>query len=389
MVVQNSCALLLAVLVPFLSLSCSGEKPQEEEAAARSVLLPAGEVHEGWYFAAGDRVTIEGTVNGDAYIAGGEVNVYGTINGDLLIAGGQVTVSGSVSDDIRAAGGTLRFTGKTGKNIAAAGGTLTFERSAEIAGNLLAFGGGVQLAGTVGGEAKISAGEMSMTGAVNGDVEFAGGKFTSHTGAMIAGDLNVLVSETEDVEIAEGTVQGQVEITTQEPRRAARILGFPEWGFWMKVVWALSLLATVLFLVFVFPKQLVESGITILSHPGRSALWGILGLLLVPFVVLLLLGTIIGVPLGLFLFVMYLWLLYLTQISAGVVVSHWLMGVNGKEGWALYGAVVIGVLAVQVLTFIPYVHILVILVGVIFGFGGLLLVTYNEMRAHRSSPQSQ
>ncbi|MGB2959104.1 MAG: hypothetical protein WBD30_09475 [Bacteroidota bacterium] len=377
-------ALFLFALPSLFMLSCSsGGRPEGEE-KSRRVLLPAGEIHEGWYFAGGDRVTIEGTINGDAYVAGGEVDVYGTINGDLLVAGGQVTISGTVTDDIRAAGGTIRFTGKTGKNIAAAGGMITFEKTSTVNGNLLVFGGSVQLAGSVAEEAKISAHDVSVTGTVGRSVEFAGGKFVSHRGALIGGDLNVLVREKHDVDIAEGTVQGQVEITTREPRRADRVLGFPQWMFWAKVVWAFSLLATALVLAFVFPRQLVQTGMTILARPGMTVLCGLLGLLLVPVVVLLLVGTLIGIPLALFIFGLYVWLTYLSGVSAGVVVSHWLMGLSGKKSWALYGTVVVGVLAVQVLTFIPYIGTVVMLAGLLFGLGALLLVLYDEMKVHRS-----
>jgi hypothetical protein len=376
--------LFFVALLPLLLVSCSGGGRPERGEEPRRILLSAGEIHEGWYFAGGDRITIEGTINGDAYVAGGEVDIYGTINGDLLVAGGQVTVSGTVTDDIRAAGGTLRFTGKTGKNIAAAGGMIKFEKTSTLDGNLLLFGGNAHLAGSVAGEAKVWAGDVSMTGEVGGSVEFAGGKFVSHRGALIGGDLNVLVGEKSDVEIADGTVQGQVEITTQEPKRAARILGFPHFVFWAKLVWALSLLVTALVLAFVFPRQLVQTGMTIIARPGMTALWGILGLLLVPVLALLLMGTLIGIPLALFVLGSYIWLAYLSGVSAGVVVSHWLMGLTGKKGWGLFGTVVVGVLAVQVLTFIPYVGVAVGLAGLLFGFGSLLLVLVEEIKAHRS-----
>ena len=76
--------ILAAALLP--ACKEGGEKTH------RKVILPVGEVHEGWYFAAGDEVLLEGTVNGDVYAAGGMVEIDGTINGDLIVAGGQVNV---------------------------------------------------------------------------------------------------------------------------------------------------------------------------------------------------------------------------------------------------------------------------------------------------------
>ncbi len=113
---------LTVVVVSALVFCTEGARSQE---VGKIVILPASEVHEGWYFAAGDKVIIEGTVNGDVYAAAGAVEVSGTINGDLLVAGGDVTVSGTISDDIRAAGGSVRIDGKVGKNVTAAGGNVS------------------------------------------------------------------------------------------------------------------------------------------------------------------------------------------------------------------------------------------------------------------------
>ena len=311
------------------------------------------------------------------------MRIAGTINGDLLVAGGEVTVSGTVTDDIRAGGGQLRFSGTTGKNIAAAGGTITIEHPAVLEGGLLAAGGSVTIAGRVAGEVRVTAGEAALTGAVGRDLAFAGGTFSAYPGASVGGSLSALVEDKENVEIPEGVVMGSVEISTREPSHAPHILGFPAWQFWAKLLWALSLLATAIFLAFAFPRQLVEMGTTIASRPGPSALWGLLTFFLAPVAILLLMMTIVGIPLALFALFVYLWLLYLTQLALGVVLAHWLMGLDGKRGWSLFGAVALGILAVQILTFVPYVRHLVTILELVFGLGALCLVLVREVQHNR------
>jgi len=63
----------------------------------RRVVLPANEIHEGWFFAAGSEVVIDGTVNGDLYAAAGIVEINGTVKGDVLAAGGQVVINGAAA----------------------------------------------------------------------------------------------------------------------------------------------------------------------------------------------------------------------------------------------------------------------------------------------------
>jgi hypothetical protein len=192
------------------------------------------------------------------------------------------------------------------------------------------------------------------------------------------------VEEKENVDLADGVVIGPVEIITRQPTEGSRILGFAPWHFWLKLLWAVSLLATALFLAFTFPRQLIEMGTTIASRPGASALWGVLTFVLGPVVILVLMMTVVGFPLAFFALFLYLWLLYLTQLGLGVVLAHWLMGLDGRRGWSLWGAVVVGVLAVEVLTFIPYIRHLVTLLGIVFGLGALSLVFIREVQHNRS-----
>ena len=100
------CRMLVFLLFGLVAVSCNGWEHQQDRKTKR-VSLGANEVHNGWYFGAGDEVVIEGTVNGDAYVAGGYVEIDGTINGDLLVAGGMVTINGKVTDHVRGAGGTI------------------------------------------------------------------------------------------------------------------------------------------------------------------------------------------------------------------------------------------------------------------------------------------
>src|SRR3990167_5151877 len=89
---------LFGILIAFLILPLitTGVYAAKNLQRSETVLVPKGEVVEGDYFAAGERVTIAGTVNGDAYVAGGNVVVEGEINGDLIRAGGTVNGRGKV-----------------------------------------------------------------------------------------------------------------------------------------------------------------------------------------------------------------------------------------------------------------------------------------------------
>jgi len=360
--------------------SCeSGHQPEKSE-KARKVVLPAGETHEGWYFAAGDQVYIQGTVNGDLYAGAGIVEINGTVNGDVIAAGGDVLVGGTVSDDVRVAGGTIRIDGKVGKNVTAAGGTVRLGRTAEVNGSLLGAGGAVLISGSVGHDARIGAGDIDVAGSIGGTLDAASEEITVIKGATIGRDLNVWAESKDKIEIAEGSVKGAVNIHLEEEKVGAKMLGHSLTWFWWKFFWVGSLLITLLALTFLVPRYLQILADAILHQPGLSALWGAVGVIAVPLVTLLLCITLIGIPIGMLVLALFLWLLYVSQLSLGVVVGHAFFKAGQKSGWALFGWLALGVILVQAFTVIPYLGFLINLAGVIFGLGAMLIMTRNAVR---------
>jgi len=373
---------MLAVLGALLSLSFRTADTRQTS-GERQIVLPAGQVHEGWYFAGGNQVIIDGTINGDAYVAAGTIDINGTINGDLIIAGGQLNSGGTVTDAIRGAGGIVRLSGRVGKNVTVAGGAVVITKEAEIAKNLLAAGGDIQIRGTVGQEARLGAGNITVRGSVKGNLDAATGRMSVHEGAQIGGDLTVMTKDTLLVNVAQGTVHGKTSVMMQGAELKSHCLGMTKGSLWFKVLFILSLFATALVLAFFLPSQLAETGLLILDRPGASALWGFLVLIVVPVAVLILCISVIGIPLGLFLLLLYLWFMYLSQLALGVALAHKIRRVDGKHGWSLFGAVALGLLIVGLLMFIPYVKTIIVIAGMIFGVGTLSIISKEELVSHR------
>ncbi|MGA9405950.1 MAG: hypothetical protein WBW71_02335 [Bacteroidota bacterium] len=372
----------LILILAFATFSCNGWEYRNEKKTKR-IVLGANEVHEGWYFAAGDQVVIDGTVNGDAYVAGGVVDVEGTINGDLLVAGGMVTVGGTVSDHIRAAGGTININGKVGKDISAVGGSIIVGRSGDVSGNLLAACGNLEILGNVGKEARMTSGDAQINGTIKGDLNFIGNYLTVGQGANVGGNLHAMVKDKEKINIADGAVHGKVEIEQREKHARAEILGYSVWGFWMKIIWFFGLLFVGLLMVLVVPARLRSMGTTIIGRFGEVAVWGILGMIVIPVLSGICFVTLIGIPVGLFLMTLFLWLLYFSQFALALVIAETAFVLEGKGRLVFFGALAAGLVIVEVLTFIPYVTILVCLANFILGVGAMLLMLkggWGEMK---------
>jgi hypothetical protein len=374
--------ILQVLLLPLLAFSC--REPGLHSMGENRVVLPVGEIHQGWYFAGGDNVIINGTVNGDAFVAAGLVEIAGTINGELFVAGGQVDVSGSVADRIVAAGGVIRLTGKTGKSVIAAGGSVVLGRNGTVGENFLGAGGNLMIDGTIGGDARLASGEVVLAGEIKGNVEVAAERVLTEKGADIGGNLTIATRDSNHVNIAPGTTHGKLTVKLQKEEVRPRILGMTPLGLVVWLLFMLSLLACALVLSFLFPDQTASIGTTIMVHPGQSALVGIATLILTPVLAAVLCITVIGIPLAGFAMMYYLWLMYLSQLSLGVALGSRLMEIGGKRGWALFGPIAIGVLIVEVLMFIPILNVLVVLAGLVFGVGALAILTREQYLSFRA-----
>jgi hypothetical protein len=371
--------LLFASLLAF---NCSGTGFRASE--SERTLLASGDMHNGWYFAGGPQIDIDGTVNGDAFIAGGVVNVRGTVNGLLVVAGGQVNVTGTVTDRIICVGGSVRISGKTEKSLFAGGGSVIIERGATVGEYLLAGGSDVQVRGVVERDAKIGATRLSVTGQIKGNLDAGVESFSTEEGSTVGGNLTVVAKDSGSIHIAPGTVLGQVHLKAGKMAPAPRTLGLTTGQIVLRFIFLLSLCATALVFSFLFPRQLASVGTIINGRPGESVLVGLAALLLVPLLVLVLFLTIVGIPLGIFLFLYLCWLAFLSQMGLGILLGYRVFGFDGKSGWGLFGPVALGILAVFACTFIPFVNIVVILAGLIFGVGALAIITQEQFLILRS-----
>ena len=345
--------------------------------AEKRVILPGNETHEGWFFAAGSEVIIDGTVNGDLYAAGGTVEVNGTVKGDVLAAGAQVVINGTVTEDVRVAGGVVRIDGTIQGNCTAAAGAVTLGRSGNVEANLLAAGGRVRLSGRVGHQVLVTADELAVAGVVGEDLRFYGEEISVYEGAEVKRDLQIFVKDSSKINIAPGTVKGSVTTHMMEEEVATvgpiRILG--------RTFYALMLITTALLAVLLFPGHVRTAGTLMVHNTGKTILWGIIGFVVIPVASILATVTIIGLPLGLFVLFLYAWFIFLSQLSFPVMFWQVIGGEDDARRWKLFWPIAVGVVILQLVMIVPYVRFLLFLAGVILGIGVLMILIARGLQS--------
>lgn len=333
-------------------------------------VLPKGEVVDHDYFTAGDIVEISGTVNGDVYAAGGTVLVDGVVNGDLMVAGGTITVSGQVSQDIRAAGGQITILDKVGRNATLVGGNIDIAESAVISGSLTTAAGNVNINSQVG------------------DIEAAVGAIRLAPSAKVMGSVNytsedeISVSESASVS---GTINRRITPEFIKSSGKAEFEAFAKgFGLFALITSALTSLVLGLLMIKFLPVYSKNAANIVTTRFLPSLGLGLAALFFIPILIILLFITMIGIPLGIALILVFILYLYIGRLYAMLAIGAKVAEVANLK-LSPVAVFIVGLLVYYLLVAIPFVGGLVKLLVVIAGFGAALVNDRATWQASRKA----
>lgn len=365
----------LLLLTPFLLVTVASAANNETK--PRVVVLAKDEVVNKDYFAAGDSVTLSGTVNGDAYLAGSNVIVEGTVNGDLIAAGGMVDIRGNILNNVRVAGGQIVVSAKIDKNLTVAGGSVNITDSAKIGGSLVAGAGTLSVFAPIGKSVNIGTGQATFGNTIGGDITAGAGQITLTPNAKVSGDLTYWSQSPAQIQpgaqILGKTTHNLPPAKVVERARPARILGiFTGVSLAFKIVGLLSALIIGLLLLKFFPIYTQRTVDVIAQKPWASLGIGFLTAVLTPIVLVILLITVIGIPIAMILLVTFLVVAYFAKIFVSLVFGQKFLQLFGQKigsGWSLLSGLVI----YGLITVVPILGWIVTILVVLFGLGAILL----------------
>src|SRR3989344_2005948 len=276
----------------------------------KTVILSKDQIIDHDYFAAGDTVTIDGTVNGDAYVAGGQVNINGVIKGGVQ------------------------------RNITLLGGNITIDNDAAVAGNAVVVGVGTM--------------EISPDAVIHGNLDY-----WSSDEAAISASANVRGKTTFH------QTQAQMH-TNRIAENAARFASG------LRIVSFISTLIVGALLVWLFPVYSQKASGMVREKFWTSFLVGLVALIVTPIIAISLFATVVGIPIASILLFGYGVLLYISKVfvvlAIGVFVSEkaaWKL----SPVWAF----VAGLLLYYIIGFIPIVGGLTKFAVTLVGVGVILL----------------
>ena len=141
--------------------------------AGQTITIGSDIVRDDDIYLAGETITIEGTIRGDAVVAGRWITINGNVEGDVIAAGQTIAINGKVGDDLRLAAEVLQIGENTqiGDDAIAAGFSLKTQKNSSIGGNLNFLGAQALLTGKIGQNLQGAIGALELGGIVARDVE--------------------------------------------------------------------------------------------------------------------------------------------------------------------------------------------------------------------------
>jgi cytoskeletal protein CcmA (bactofilin family) len=346
-------------------------------------------VNENLYIMGG-KVTINAPIHGDLIIAGGTIVINDSVTNDINIAGGEITFNGWVGGDIRCAGGKMYIRKNVLGEVVITGGNIMVDKGIEI-GGLLASGGNITINGNVNGKILGAFGEFSLNGNVLNDVDLRGGHLSVNgliSGNTVMAARTIVLGESAAFKgnIRYWNKQGTLGLKNNSIKGKALFdpslrIRTGEWyylgavtifGFLWYIGMALLMIAVVLYL---FSATIKKAALTAFSNSLQSLGVGFLFFILIPMVAVIALFTIIGVPVGILLFIGYILLLLLSTVITSVVGANWINNQNNFH-WNLTQLVLISIIifvVLKLLTFMPFFGWFVMALLVCISFGAILL----------------
>jgi hypothetical protein len=353
--------------------------PAAERPEVGETIVKRGRIASDLY-AFGGGVDVGADVNGDLIAGGGLVTISHQVHGDLIVGAGSVVVGGVVEKGVRAAGGSVTIAGRVGRNINIVGGCIIIGPEAVVGGHAQLAGGEVRVAGVIGRKLRVAGAVVVLGGEVAGNVEVVAQEIEVLPSARIRGKLVYWSPRPARID-PQATISGHVTHNLPElPSRIARtgtaIVTVSRASFMA----GLTVIAVALFLA--FPRFTVRAARTVGSDPLKSLGMGLLLFAAIPVFAILSMITILGIPLGLLIFlgfsVALLLGFVLVAFYLGDVGAQAFMGRRSGERLVRVAFLILALGILLLARQIPVIGAVLIVVTVILGLGAMSLYVWRR-----------
>jgi len=371
----SALALVLAGLCAALALPAPAAATEFHK--GETYELAKSETVKSDIFVSGARARIDGTVDGDLFFFGQSIDISGHIKGDAIIFAQSVRINGQIDGNIRSFANNLTITGTVSKNVLTFNEVVNLDSAGKIDGSLTAFSQSVGIDGHLGRDLLLMAGETTISGTVDGEIQVKGRTMSIGSSAQVAGPIHYQGDN--PASVSSGAKLASPVVFTKRRHESQYAEG--HYYVW-RIIWTAAFVLFGLVLFLLLPKFAAET-VSAGERFGAPVGLGVLVFFGVPIAAVIACVTVVGIPLGVLTLGIWLLGVFTAEIVVGTVIGNWILG-KPADTWGLIGRMAAGFVIVRIVyTPLAHVHVIGPLVGLgiwIWGMGSIALALYNRLQ---------
>ncbi len=368
--------MVLCALALFLAM------PQGASAAeivkGERYTLPEGETKKADLLIFAGPVRIEGTVDGDVIAFCESLTIDGTVTGDVIVFTRRFTLNGTVEGSVRSFTNHTSVLGKITRSLMVFTEHLELNKNSTVGRSALAFGESIALDGRIERDVTMFSKSVGLSGFVGGNFSLRGENLSIASSAEVLGKATYRGRK--EPEVAAGAkLASPLEKIVPERKPEHYSFGF----YWDTLLGYASVLALGAVMMLIAPSAF-RSVTREARRPG--ALIGAVVLLAVPVAAIIACITLVGFALGAVSALLWLILLYVSQVYVGGAIGEMMLGSASKRG-AQFGRLAAGLAVLRIASVLRYVllpgagtWIIFWLIVASWGIGAVTLAIYERAR---------
>ncbi|PIZ98560.1 MAG: hypothetical protein COX77_04145 [Candidatus Komeilibacteria bacterium CG_4_10_14_0_2_um_filter_37_10] len=337
------------------------------QARGEDYYLPLGQSYLANIYRVANNIELLGDINGDVFVIGNNITIAGNIKGDVYAIAANIRVTGIIEGSLRAAGQNITIDSEIKHGVTLAGNNIYLNDKAKLGATLMVYGQNIEMRGQVAGNVDGGMEKLFISGQLthlNAEV----GQLVLSSTAVVNGNLNY--QSRNMAEVPSGAiVKGQHNFSELKKNDQAQVWQNKISGIFYRL---LSLLLLGLLLIKLMPSTW-RTAVADPQNKYKYILYGLVLSVVTPLVMIVLFITIIGIPLSLILLAIYLILLYSSAVYVGYLIGSWIAN-RWQLKWPWPYIYLLGLFIYLVLTALPWIGWLVMLLGVWWGLGGLMMM---------------
>ncbi|EKD55974.1 MAG: hypothetical protein ACD_58C00324G0006 [uncultured bacterium] len=317
------------------------------EDSSSGIINQSKEVN-GNFLGAANKIILDSNIGDDAFLFANSITQNGKVLGNLFIGAQFVDVTNEVGRDLFVGAYDISIGEKSIINGSAYLGSKSQTISGTIKGNLYSGATNLEINGTIEGDIHANVENLSL-----GSQSTIKGK--------------IYYTSNNEIKISEGAKYGSVE--KKSPSSVSSSDNFKN-TLNAKLLALFSTLLIGAVIITLFSKKSTQIAQNITTKFWSSLGWGFVVLFVVPIICLVLLITLIGAQLSLLVMAIYILLIGLTKIFAGLALGNLLC----KNKWSLIWSITLGTVVLTIISLIPYLSEVTTFLVLLLGLGSIFLV---------------